>query len=136
MPASVTCAPEVEAARRPLTVLFCDLVDSCRLTAALDLERFRDLVRSYQDAAAAVIAGQDGFIAKYMGDGVLAYFGYPAAREDDAERAVRAGTALLEAVSALGDAPALQLRVSIATGPVIVDTAIGSGAAQGRRGLS
>ncbi|HJS87793.1 MAG TPA: AAA family ATPase [Acetobacteraceae bacterium] len=128
MPASMTFDPE--AARRPLTVLFCDLVDSCQLTAMLDLEHIRDLLRSYQDAAAAVIDRHGGFIAKYLGDGVLAYFGYPAAREDDAECAVRAGLALLEAVAALDAGLALQLRVSIATGAVIVDQAIGAGAAR------
>lgn len=115
---------------RPLTVLFCDLVGSCQLTATLELEHFRDLVRSYQDIAAEVIGNHEGFVARYMGDGVLAYFGYPGAREDDAERAVRAGLALLQAISALEAGVRLQLRVSIATGSVIVDKAIGSGTAR------
>jgi class 3 adenylate cyclase len=87
-------APSVErpsaAERRQLTVMFCDLVGSTELASRLDPEDLREVVAAYQRAVADVVAGFDGFIAKYMGDGVLAYFGYPRAHEDDAEHAVRA----------------------------------------------
>ena len=87
-----TALPQSDAAeRRQLTVMFCDLVNSTGLTARLDPEDTRDVVRAYQDACSGAIARYDGFVAKFMGDGVLAYFGFPRAHEDDAERAVRAG---------------------------------------------
>ena len=87
-----TALPQSNAAeRRQLTVMFCDLVGSTGLTARLDPEDTRDVVRAYQDACSGAIARYDGFVAKFMGDGVLAYFGFPRAHEDDAERAVRAG---------------------------------------------
>src|SRR5215467_5538147 len=80
-----------EAERRQLTVMFCDLVGSTALSARLDPEELREEIRAYQNAVSGVVARYDGFVAKFMGDGVLAYFGYPRAHEDDAERAVRAG---------------------------------------------
>ena len=90
-----------DAERRQLTVLFCDLVDSTALSSQLDPEDYRDVVRAYQEASAAVIQRFDGYIAQYLGDGLLVYFGYPQAHEDDAQRAVRAGLGIVEAIGAL-----------------------------------
>jgi class 3 adenylate cyclase/energy-coupling factor transporter ATP-binding protein EcfA2 len=118
--------------RRQLTVLFCDLVGSTALSARLDPEDMRDIMSSYHHSCAEVIVKSGGFVAKYMGDGVLAYFGYPQAHEDDAERAVRCGLALVEAACRLqaNHGAALQVRVGIATGVVVVGDLIGKGAAQ------
>src|SRR6202040_854973 len=118
--------------RRQLTVMFCDLVGSTELASRLDPEDLREVIAGYQRAVADAIAGFDGFIAKYMGDGVLAYFGYPRAHEHDAEHAVRAGLALVETVPKLTTAAGvpLQVRVGIATGLVVVGDLIGAGAAQ------
>ncbi len=117
------------AERRQLTVMFCDLVDSTRLSQRLDPEELRDVITAFQDACKATIEEQGGYLARYMGDGVLAYFGYPTAAEDDAERAVTAGTALVERVTATDGDTALAARVGIATGPVVVGDLIGEGAA-------
>src|SRR5215813_14081704 len=87
-----------EAERRQLTIMFCDLVGSTPLSTRLDPEDLRDVIGAYHRAVSEVIGRFDGFVAKYMGDGVLAYFGYPSAHEDDAERAIRAGLALVEAM--------------------------------------
>src|SRR5262245_38613056 len=92
-------APEAE--RRQLTVLFCDLVDSTVLASQLDPEEWREVVRAYQSTCAAVIQRYDGHIAQYLGDGLLVYFGYPQAHEDDAQRAVRAGLGMIEALGQL-----------------------------------
>jgi class 3 adenylate cyclase len=124
--------PQHAAERRQLTVLFCDLVGSTALSARLDREDLRSIIGTYHRCCADVISKAGGFIAKYMGDGVLAYFGYPQAHEDDAERAVRAGLALVGAIPKLdghGGAP-LQVRIGIATGLVIVGDLLGEGAAQ------
>jgi hypothetical protein len=119
------------AERRQLTVMFCDLVGSTPLAARLDPEDLREVYASYHRAVAGVVAGFDGFVAKYMGDGVLVYFGYPSAHEDEAERAIRAGLGLIEAVGRLE----LQARVGIATGLVVVGDLIGGlgAGANGRR---
>src|SRR5262245_29612223 len=93
--------PPPEAERRQLTVLFCDLVGSTALSAQLDPEELREVVRAYQDTCAKVIALFDGHIAQYLGDGLLVYFGYPQAHEDDAQRAVRAGLGIVEALGQL-----------------------------------
>ena len=90
-----------EAERRQLTVLFCDLVDSTVLASQLDPEDWREVVRAYQETCAKVIARFEGHIAQYLGDGLLVYFGYPLAHEDDAQRAVRAGLGMVEAVGQL-----------------------------------
>jgi class 3 adenylate cyclase len=121
-----------EAERRQLTIMFCDLVGSTPLSSRLDPEDLRDVIGAYHRAVAEVIARFDGFVAKYMGDGVLAYFGYPRAHEDAAERAVRAGLALVEAVPGLKLAAevGLQVRIGIATGLVVVGDLTGSGEAQ------
>src|SRR5215469_7539214 len=120
-----------EAERRQLTVMFCDLVGSTGLSARLDPEDLREVIAAYHRAVAEVVRGFDGFIAKYMGDGVLAYFGYPRAHEDDAERAIRAGLGVVDAVGRLDSkSVALQARIGIATGLVVVGDLIGEGSAQ------
>jgi class 3 adenylate cyclase/predicted ATPase len=121
-----------EAERRQLTVLFCDLVGSTALAARLDPEDLSAVIRAYQNTVTREIARFEGHIAKYMGDGVLAYFGWPQAHEDEAERAVRAGLAITAALAGLGT-PAgepLAARVGIATGLVLVGELIGEGPAQ------
>jgi class 3 adenylate cyclase len=119
-----------QAERRQLTVMFVDLVGSTELSRRIDPEEMREILRAYQDAVA--VARFEGRVAKYMGDGVLCYFGWPRAHEDEAERAVRAGLAVVEAVDRLGpraDTP-LACRAGIATGLVVVGDLIGEGAAQ------
>jgi class 3 adenylate cyclase len=124
-------APVREAERRQLTVMFCDLVGSTELSARLDPEDLREVIAAYHRAVADVITNFDGFVAKYMGDGVLVYFGYPRAHEDDAERAVRAGLSAVDAVGRLNvGSDKLQARVGIATGLVVVGDLIGEGSAQ------
>jgi class 3 adenylate cyclase len=121
-----------EAARRQLTVMFVDLIGSTALSARLDPEELRDIIGAYHRRCAEVITSSGGFVAKYLGDGVLAYFGYPQAHEEDAERAVRAGLALLEALAKLdaGQATSLQVRVGIAAGLVVVGDLLGEGTAE------
>jgi class 3 adenylate cyclase len=128
----ITPSPAEGAERRQLTVMFCDLVGSTALSARLDPEDLRAVIGAYHRCVAAAIGRTGGFVAKYMGDGVLAYFGYPRADEHDAERAVRAGLALVVAVAGLDTAAGepLQVRVGIATGLVVVGDLIGEGAAQ------
>ncbi len=110
--------------------MFSDLVGSTALSARMDPEDLREIISAYQKCVAETVQRFGGFVAKYMGDGVLVYFGYPQAHEDDAERAVRAGLELVEAVGALKSSAPLQTRVGIATGLVVVGDLIGSGAAQ------
>src|ERR1041385_4826196 len=125
-------AASAVAERRHLTVMFCDLVGSTSLAEQLDPEDLRDVIRSYQDACAGVISRFEGYVAKYVGDGLLIYFGYPRAHEDDAERAVRAALGLISAVGALQvrTGQPLQVRVGVATGVVVVGDIVGEGAAQ------
>src|SRR5664279_5381371 len=123
-------SPEDRAERRQVTVMFSDLVGSTALSARMDPEDFREVITAYQNSVAETVGRFGGFVAKYMGDGVLIYFGYPHAHEDDAERAVRAGLQLVTAVSDLKTHAALQTRVGIATGLVVVGDLIGSGASQ------
>lgn len=123
-------ASSPDAERRHLTVMFVDLVGSTALSSRLDPEEMRDVLRAYQNAVAGEIIRFEGHVAKYMGDGVLAYFGYPQAHEDDVERAVKAGLALIEAVAKLSAPEPLRGRVGIATGLVVVGDLIGSGEAQ------
>ena len=120
------------AERRQVTVMFSDLVGSTALSARMDPEDLREVISGYQKCVAETVQRFGGFVAKYMGDGVLVYFGYPQAHEDDAERAVRAGLELVAAVSELKAASPLQTRVGIATGLVVVGDLIGSGEAQER----
>ena len=117
-----------QAERRQVTVLFADLVGSTELSRRLDPEDLSRIVRQYQDACAGVIARFDGFLAKFMGDGVLAYFGFPQAHEDSTERAARAGLEIAAATRRIGDGT-LAARIGIATGLVVVGEIIGSGAA-------
>ncbi len=127
-------APRSEAERRQLTVLFCDLSGSTEMSERFDPEDMRETIRGFQDCCAGVIARFDGYVAKFMGDGVLAYFGYPQAHEDEAERAVRAGLVLTETIGKLttpgGDS--LKARVGIATGLVVVGDLVGALASQER----
>jgi class 3 adenylate cyclase/predicted ATPase len=124
-----------DAERRQLTVMFCDLVDSTRLASQLDPEDLREVVRAYQDTCAKVIARFDGHIAQYLGDGLLVYFGYPLAHEDDAQRAVRAGLGMIDALGQLNTrleqerGVRLAVRLGIHTGLVVVGE-IGSGGRQ------
>ena len=118
--------PEGEAERRQLTVMFCDLVGSTALSGQLDPEDLREVMQAYRETCAEMIERFDGYVAKYLGDGVLAYFGYPRAHEEDAERAARAGLAILDAMAELNikqaeriEAP-LETRIGIATGLVVV----------------
>src|SRR5271166_98138 len=122
--------PEDRAERRQVTVMFCDLVGSTALSARMDPEDLREVISAYQKSVADTVQRFGGFVAKYMGDGVLIYFGYPQAHEDDAERAVRAGLDLVAAVTDLKTHAPLQTRVGIATGLVVVGDLIGSGASQ------
>ena len=121
-----------EAERRQVTVMFSDLVGSTALSAYMDPEDLREIISAYQQCAVEAVRRFDGFVARYMGDGVLVYFGYPQAHEDDAERAIRAGLELITAVTALKTRAFLQTRVGMATGLVVVGELIGSGASQER----
>jgi class 3 adenylate cyclase len=124
-------APRSDAERRQLTIMFSDLVGSTELSARLDPEDLREVIAGYHRAVADAVRSFEGFVAKYMGDGVLAYFGYPRAHEDDAERAIRAGLGLVDAVDRLDvRSVKLQARVGIATGLVVVGDLIGEGSAQ------
>jgi class 3 adenylate cyclase len=118
------------AERRQVTVMFSDLVGSTALSARMDPKDLREVISAYQKCVAETVQRFGGFVAKYMGDGVLIYFGYPQVHEDDAERAVRAGLELVAAVTGLKTHAALQARVGIATGLVVVGDLIGSGASQ------
>ena len=113
-------SPATEGERRQLTVMFCDLVGSTALTQALDPELLRELMRAYQQACRAVIEKYDGHVAQYLGDGLMVYFGWPKAHEDDADRAVRASLEIVEAVKVVSAPSPLQVRVGIATGAVVV----------------
>jgi len=131
VPASGLSAPEAE--RRQLTVMFCDLVGSTQLSGQLDPEDLRAVVRAYQEAAAEVIQRYEGHIAQYLGDGLLVYFGYPTAHEDDARRAVHTGLGIVEAIATLNTrlvaqyGAQLAVRLGIHTGPVVVGVMGGGG---------
>jgi class 3 adenylate cyclase/tetratricopeptide (TPR) repeat protein len=126
----VESKPQDTAERRQVTVMFSDLVGSTALSARMDPEDLREVILAYQKCVTETVRRFDGFVARYMGDGVLAYFGYPQAHEDDAERAVRAGLELVAAVRDLKTHASLQTRVGIATGLVVAGYLIGSGSAQ------
>jgi class 3 adenylate cyclase/predicted ATPase len=140
VPRAVTAenpAPAREAERRQLTVMFCDLVGSTELSQRLDPEELRDVMGAFQDRCAGAIARFGGFIARYMGDGLLVYFGFPQTHEDEPERAVRAGLDIVASVGALnldsgsgsGMDVRLSVRIGIATGMVVVGDIVGEGAA-------
>src|SRR5215813_2525031 len=129
----VTAAPPPDAERRQLTVMFCDLVDSTRLSSQLDPEEYREVVRGYQQVCTEVIQRYDGHIAQLLGDGLLVYFGYPHAHEDDAQRAVHTGLGILKAVEALNTrleqdkGIGLAVRLGVHTGLVVVGEMGGAG---------
>src|SRR6201987_3288550 len=129
-PLATDKAAQDTAERRQVIVMFSDLVGATALSARMDPEDLREVISAYQKSVAETVLRFDGFVAKYMGDGVLVYFGYPQAHEDDAERAVRAGLELVAAVGAVKTHAALQTRIGIATGLVVVGDLIGSGASQ------
>jgi class 3 adenylate cyclase/predicted ATPase len=131
-PAMVAGSPADAAERRQITVLFSDLVGSTALSTRMDPEDLRELISAYQKCVTETVRRFGGFVAKYMGDGVLVYFGYPEAHEDDAERAVRSGLDLVAEVAKLKTGTPLQTRVGIATGLVVVGDLVGSGQAQER----
>jgi class 3 adenylate cyclase/predicted ATPase len=131
-PALTEPKPQDTAERRQVTVMFSDLVGSTALSARMDPEDLREVISAYQKCVAETVQRFGGFVAKYMGDGVLVYFGYPQAHEDDAERAVRAGLELIKAVGGLKSSAPLQTRVGIATGLVVVGDLVGTGEAQER----
>ena len=133
LPVATPIPPVADAAeRRQLTVMFCDLAGSTALSARLDPEDMREVIRAYQDACSGAVARYDGFVAKFMGDGVLAYFGFPRAHEDDAERAVRAGLDIAAVVAKLETRAneKLVVRIGVATGIVVVGDLVGQGSAQ------
>jgi class 3 adenylate cyclase/predicted ATPase len=133
-PSATSMAPKTSdaAERRQVTVMFADLVGSTELSARMDPEDLRDIMSTYQKCVTETVRRFDGFVARHMGDGVLAYFGYPQAHEDDAERAVRAGLDLIARLAALKAPFVLQVRIGIATGLVVVGDLVGSGEAQER----
>src|SRR5271168_4096816 len=119
------------AERRQLTVMFCDLMGSTAMSARLDPEDMREVIRAYQDACSGAVARYDGFVAKFMGDGVLAYFGFPRAHEEDAARAVHAGLEIAQVVAGLRTPARAKLaaRIGVATGLVVVGDLVGKGSA-------
>ena len=131
-PSALSESPEDRAERRQVTVMFSDLVGSTALSARMDPEDLREVISAYHKCVAKNVQRFGGFVATYMGDGVLVYFGYPQAHEDDAERAVRAGLELIASVTNVAPRVALQTRVGISTGLVVVGDLIGSGEARQR----
>lgn len=135
---SATLTPASDAERRPLTVMFCDLADSTALSTKLDPEDLQDVIRAYQETCTKLIQEYEGFVAKYMGDGILVYFGYPHSLERDAERAVRSALAIVEAMVALNETLGrdkgieIAVRIGVATGMVMVGELVGEGLAQER----
>ena len=125
-------SPSDSAERRQVTVMFSDLVGSTALSARMDPEDLREVIAAYHTRVAEIVRRFEGFVAQYLGDGVLVYFGYPHAHEDDAERAVRAGLALIAAVGALKMRAPLQTRIGIATGLVVVGDLLDAGKAHER----
>jgi class 3 adenylate cyclase len=123
---------EAAAERRQITVMFCDVVGSIAMSARLDPEDMREVIRAFQDACSGAVARYDGFVAKFMGDGVLAYFGFPRAHEEDAERAVRAALDISAGVATLDTRAkeTLRVRIGIATGVVVIGDLVGQGSAQ------
>src|ERR1700677_397627 len=128
-PISAATRTRDEAERRPVTVMFCDLVGSTGLAATLGAEDWRDLVRAYLDNSAEAVTQYGGHVAKRLGDGLMALFGYPRAQENDAERDARGGLAILRALADLNAAnasrelPRLAARIGLDSGPVVVDSA-------------
>src|ERR1700759_4882144 len=128
-PASIPAGDVVShgGERRQLTVMFCDLVGSTALSEKLDPEELRNLLHTYRTLCGDVISRYDGFVARYVGDGILTYFGWPSAHEEDAERAVRAALEIVHTVKRASSTEDLAVRIGIATGPVVVGEAAGAG---------
>ena len=124
------------AERRQITIMFVDLAGSTELSSHLDPEDFRNLILAYQEAVKSVIDQHDGYIARFLGDGILVYYGYPKAHENDAERAVNSGLAIIDAVATLDTKDfadfngGLRVRIGVMTGPAVVGDIVGEGAAQ------
>lgn len=138
--AYISAGPEqqpLNAERRQLTVMFCDMVGSTALSESMDPEEYRDVLVNYRSTAKKAIEAYDGFIAKFMGDGLLVYFGYPQAHEEDPERAVRAALDVVDAVTALklSQGITLQVRIGIATGLVVVGDMSSEGVSEDRAAL-
>jgi len=133
-PSTGSLVQQGEAERRQLTVMFCDLVGSTALSEGMDPEEFREIVTAFQSAATGVIEKFEGYVARYMGDGLLVYFGYPVAHEDDAELAARAGLALVERLARrpLVDDVEVAVRIGISTGMVVVGDLVGEGSSEER----
>ena len=131
-PAASTANAAAEAERRQLTIMFCDLVGSTPLSTRFDPEDLREIVGAYHRCVADTVARFGGFVARYMGDGVPIYFGYPEAHEDDAERAARAGLAVIDAVGRIATPEPLYVRLGIASVVVVVGDLVGAGPAQER----
>jgi class 3 adenylate cyclase len=135
-PSAAEPVQQADAERRQLTVMFCDLVGSTALSTKFDPEDLREVITAFQDRCRRAIEQYEGFIARYMGDGMLVYYGYPQAHEDDAERAVRTGLDIVESMTGLstevgeGFGVELAVRVGVATGPVVVGDIVGDGAAE------
>jgi class 3 adenylate cyclase len=121
------CAPIFAGERRQLNVMFCDLVGSTALSERLDPEELRSLLHVYRTVCGEVIAHYDGFVARYVGDGILTYFGWPTAPEDDAEHAVRAALEIVQSVKKASSTEDLSVRIRIATGSVVVGETAGAG---------
>jgi len=135
-PAAPDSPVQPDAERRQVTVMFCDLVGSTPLSARLDPEDLRAIIGAYHRCVTEIVESFGGFVARYMGDGVLVYFGYPQAHEDDAERATRCGLALVDRVSQLDQAEELHARVGIATGLVVVGARLPSTLSPATRPMS
>jgi predicted ATPase/class 3 adenylate cyclase len=135
---SAACPPTSDAERRPLTVMFCDMADSTALSTQLDPEDLQDVIRAYQETCTKIFREYEGFIARYMGDGILIYFGYPKSLERNAERAVRSALDIIDAMTELNQTLDLDkdkeiaVRIGIATGTVMVGEIVGEGMAQER----
>lgn len=135
---SAACPPASDAERRPLTVMFCDMVDSTALSTQLDPEDLQDVIRAYQETCTKILREYEGFVARYMGDGILIYFGYPKSLERNAERAVRSALDIIDAMTELNQTLDLDkdkeiaVRIGIATGTVMVGEIVGEGMAQER----
>jgi Adenylate and Guanylate cyclase catalytic domain/SAM domain (Sterile alpha motif) len=132
-PAGNLVPSETAGERRQLTVMFCDLVGSTALSEKLDPEELRNLLHSYRILCGDVIARYDGFVARYVGDGILTYFGWPTAHEEDAERAVRAALEIVHTVKRASSTEDLSVRIGVATGPVVVGETAGVGISQSWR---
>jgi class 3 adenylate cyclase/predicted ATPase len=135
---STAPVPSSDGERRPLTVMFCDMADSTALSTRLDPEDLQDVIRAYQETCTGIIQQYEGFVARYMGDGILVYFGYPKSLERNAERAVRSALAIVEMISRVRDTLAhgqdveVAVRIGISTGMVVVGEVVGEGLAQER----